>query len=24
VCNARGHTRRGEAEGYDGRLVLEI
>ena len=24
VCNARGHTRRGEAEGYAPRLVLEI
>jgi len=24
VCNARGHTRKGEAEGYDGRRVVEV
>jgi predicted phosphodiesterase len=24
VCNARGHGRRGEAEGYDGRRVIEV
>ena len=24
VCNARGHARRGEAEGYDGGQVLEV
>ena len=24
VCNARGHARKGEADGYDGRLVIEI
>lgn len=24
VCNARGHVRRGEADGYDGRFVLEV
>ena len=24
VCNARGHTRRGEAEGWDGRLTVDV
>jgi predicted phosphodiesterase len=24
VCNARGHAKRGEAEGYDGAFVLEV
>ena len=24
VCNARGHARKGEAEGYDGQLVIEV
>ncbi|HEX6362894.1 MAG TPA: metallophosphoesterase [Albitalea sp.] len=24
VCNARGHTRKGEADGYDGRRVVQV